>query len=245
MPRLRPLVTLFAFGAVIAGRIPSAHAEEEASQVDSADGSDECAAFQAKNLKELRDWERSQPPVPYHYPREKTVLNAPWGRFFDGFGGRTGELALATLLPAVGAQLRGAAPAMVVSWPWSVVVFGPMSACTRKKGTFVVHGHRAHRLMVEPAVVSSNRGVGFSVRPGYRFLWHPSSWVIGPGVGLGSTIEIAGNKEPFRYSIGPELVARFGACCTPSYFTFAFRYDHYFDGSDRDIVGGTLGYTFF
>jgi hypothetical protein len=200
--------------------------------------------FREKNERELAQYEKTQPPEPYRYPREKMVLNAPWGNFFSNVG-HAGDLVLATFVPHLGAQYRGDAPAALVSWPWSVLVIGPMYACTRKKGTFVVNGHRAHRFLVEPMIVSGRVGVGFSVRSGYRFIWHPTSWVVGPGLGLGSTIDIAGNREPFRYSIGPEAVAHFGRCCASSYFTLAFRYDHFFDGTNRDIVGGSLGYTFF
>ena len=210
---------------------------------DAADGSDECRAFNQKNEQELAAYEESQPPVPYRYPRESEVLNAPWGNFFTNVG-HGGELVLATLVPHVGAQFRADGPAAHVAWPWSFV-FGPMYACSRKKGTFVVHGHRAHRAMLEPAIVSSKVGVGFSVRPGYRFIWHPTSWVVGPGLGLGSTIDIVGNREPFRYSISTEAVAHFGHCCASSYFTFAVRYDHYFKGNNVDILGLSLGYTFF
>jgi hypothetical protein len=171
-------------------------------------------------------------------------LNAPWAQFFSSMG-RGGELILATLLPHVGAQFRGDAPAAYVGWPWSIFVFGPYYACTRKENSFIVHGHRVHRILVEPAIVPSKQGVGFSVRPGYRFIWHPTSWVVGPGIGIGSTLEVAGNQEPFRYSVGPELVAHFGNCCSSSYFTLTMRYDHYFKGNNRDIIGGSLGYVFF
>jgi hypothetical protein len=245
-PRRRPfLIALLAVSAalVTSTRAREAHAEEP-SELDTADGVDECEAFVAQNQKEMTAWEKSQPPVPYQYPREKMFLNAPWAQFFSNLG-RSGELVLATLIPHVGAQFRSSAPAAHVSWPWSVLVFGPMYSCSRKKGTFRVHGHRVHRILLEPAVISSNRGIGFTVRPGYRFIWHPSSWVVGPGLGLGSTVEIKGNQEPFRYSIGPEAVAHFGTCCRSSYFTLAFRYDHFFKGNSRDIVGASLGYTFF
>jgi hypothetical protein len=243
-PSIAFIAASFAF-AVTMGHAPAAAAEENTQEgSDTADGSDDCRAFRDKNNKELRAWEKAQPPVPYSYPRESQVLNAPWGQLFKNLG-YSGDLVLATLMPHVGAQFRGDAPAAHVAWPWSVLVFGPMYSCTRKQGTFVVHGHRVHRLLVEPAVVSSNRGVGFSVRPGYRFIWHPTGWVVGPGIGIGSTVEIRGNKEPFRYSVGPELVAHFGTCCRPSYFTLAVRYDHFFKGTNRDIIGASLGYTFF
>lgn len=233
----------FAFATGANERV--AHAEPDGpTDLETADGTDECREFYDRNTTELVKWEKAQPPVPYRYPREKTFLHSPWAQFFSSLG-HSGELVLATIIPHVGAQFRGDAPAAHVSWPWTIAAIGPMYSCSRKKGTFVVHGHRAHRFMLEPAIVSSTRGVGFSVRPGYRFIWHPSTWVVGPGLGLGSTIEIRGNQEPFRYSIGPEAVAHFGTCCRSSYFTFAVRYDHFFKGRDLDIIGGSLGYTFF
>lgn len=231
-----PFLALTTFGE------REARAEEP--EPETADGSTDCAALQERNGKELEAYEKSQPPVPYRYPRESTILNAPWGNFLKNIG-HGGELILATIIPHVGAQFRGDTPAAHVSWPWSIVVVGPYYACSRKKGEYVVHGHRAHRFLLEPAVVSSKFGVGFSVRPGYRFIWHPTSWVVGPGIGLGSTIDIAGASEPFRYSVGPEVLAHFGKCCSSSYFTFAVRYDHYFKGTNREIFGASLGYTFF
>jgi hypothetical protein len=212
--------------------------------VQPVDGAADCRAFEEKNEREMHAWEKTQPAVPYRYPQTKEFLNAPWAQFFSSLG-RAGELVMATIFPHIGAQQRGDAPAAYVGWPWTIVAFGPFYSCTRKFNTFVVHGHRVHRLLLEPAVVASKLGVGFSARPGYRFIWHPSTWVVGPGVGLGSTVEIAGNKEPFRYSVSPEAVAHFGNCCASSYFTLTARYDHYFKGTNRDIVGASLGYTFF
>jgi hypothetical protein len=239
---LRSLVVLACTFAALFSFDCEALADEV--EQDTADGSADCRAFREKNDKELAAYEKTQPAVPYSYPRESTVLDAPWGNFVKDVG-HGGELVLATIIPHVGAQFRGDSPAAIVSWPWSVLILGPDYACSRKKGTYVVHGHRAHRFLVEPAVVSSKFGVGFSVRPGYRFIWHPTSWVVGPGLGIGSTIDIAGNSEPFRYSVGPEAVAHFGNCCSSSYFTFAVRYDHYFKGNNREIIGASLGYTFF
>lgn len=227
------------------GEAAEAHAEESAaSTLETADGSSACVDFREKNERELAVWEKAQPPTPYKYPRESEFLNAPWGNFVRDLG-HGGELILATILPHVGAQFRGDAPAALISWPWSIFVIGPYYACSRKKDTFVVHGHRVHRFLIEPSIVSSKLGVGVSVRPGYRFIWHPTSWVVGPGLGVGSTIDIGGNREPFRYSISGEAVAHFGQCCSSSYFTFAARYDHYFKGTNLNIIGGSLGYVFF
>ena len=233
---------LLAFLSVLAVA-GEARAEEE-TPVEAANGSTDCRALRDKNEQELQLYEKRQPAVPYQYPRPNTVINAPWGEFFKGVGA-SGGLILSTILPHVGAQYRGGSPAILLSWPWSVLVIGPMYSCTRKQGTYEVDGHRVHRFMVEPGLNSGSNGTGVHVRGGYRFIWHPTTWPVGPGLGFGSTVELVGNKEPFRYSVSPEAVAHFGNCCASNYFTFAVRYDHYFKGTNRDIVGGSLGYTFF
>jgi len=224
--------------------VPSV-AEAEDTPVEAADGPTACKALRAKNDVELARWEKQQPAVPYEYPKEDNVINAPWGHFFKGFGSAT-ELVLATIIPAVGAQLRAETPAFVIAWPWQFPL-GPPSTCTRKQGTFVVATHRPHRAVLEPGIISSNKGVGVYVRPGYRYVYHPSDWVVGAGAGLGSTIEIAGQKESFRIGIGPELLAHFGHCCESSYFTLAVRYDRFFSSTSGvlNLLTGTLGYTFF
>jgi hypothetical protein len=99
--------------------------------------------------------------------------------------------------------------------------------------------------MLEPGIIAGSRGAGFFTRPGYRFIYHPSDWVVGAGGGLGSTIEIAGNREPLRPSLSPEAVIQFGHCCDASYFTMALRYDRFFAGDTRNVVWASLGYTFF
>jgi hypothetical protein len=231
-------VSALALSALVA---EPARAEEP--ELDTADGLKECKAFRAKNEQELASWEKQQPAVPYEHPRPDNVLNAPWGRFFDGLGSASGVI-LASVIPHAGAQLRAETPAAIVSWPWSVAIGAPTS-CSRARGSFDVDVHRPHRIVLEPGIVSSNRGVGVFVRPAYRFVHHPTDWVVGVGGGVGSAIEIAGNREPFRMGIGPEVLAHFGRCCGPSYFTLAFRYDRFFTGGVLDVVTGTLGYTFF
>jgi len=222
-------------------------ARAEETPVDPADGPTACKALRAKNEHELTAWEKQQPATPYVYPREDTVGNAPWGKFFKSFGGST-ELILATIIPHVGAQFRAdpknPAIGAVVSWPWSFPI-GPPSSCTRKQGTFIVATHRPHRIMLEPGISSSNRGIGVFTRPGYRYIYHPTDWVVGVGGGVSTPIEIAGQREPFRIGVGPEALAHFGHCCESSYFVFSFHYDRYFTGEVLDVISGSLGYTFF
>lgn len=241
MPRTRSVLVVVAIAAAAFVDTRTAHAEEP--KTDYADGPTACAEFDAKNERELAEWSKSQPATPYAYPREDYVLNAPWGKLLSSIGSQT-ELLLASIIPHAGAQLRKDEPAAVVSWPWSIPFFGA-TTCSRKRGSFTVNKFRSHRFLLEPGVSSSNRGVGVFVRPGYRFLYHPSDWVVGAGGGLGSTIELSGNREPLRPSLSPEAVLQFGHCCESSYFTLAFRYDHYFGGGITEIFWGSLGYTFF
>jgi len=240
----------FVFALVLAGAAaaaPSGPLEREARaeepKLDYADGPTACEEFERRNERELAEWSKGQPATPYAYPRQDMVLNAPWGTLLKEIGSR-GELLLASFVPHAGAQLREQDVAAVVSWPWSVP-FGPAFTCSRARGSFTVQKYRSHRFLLEPGVVSSIRGVGVFTRPGYRFLYHPSDWVVGAGGGLGTTIEISGNREPLRPSISPEAVIQFGHCCDSSYFTLAFRYDHYFGGGVTEIFWGSLGYTFF
>ena len=219
-------------------------ARAEDPKTEYADGPKASAELHAKNERELAAWSKTQPATPYQYPREDNVLGAPWGPLTSGIGS-TYELLIASIVPHFGAQLRVQTPAAVVSWPWSIP-FGPAFTASRKQGTFTVNDFRSNRLMLEPGLVSSTRGTGFYVRPGYRFLYHPSEWVVGIGAGIGSTIELAGNREPRgRPSVSPEALIQFGHCCESGYFTLTFRYDHYFAGDATNILGGSLGYTFF
>lgn len=218
-------------------------ASAEEPKVETADGVTACRDFDAKNERELAKWQKEQPATPYVYPREDTVLGAPWGPFLKSIGS-TPDLVLATIIPHVGAQYRAENPAVVVAWPWSLP-FGPAYTCSRRQGSFNVSAFRSHRALLEPGVVSSQRGTGVYVRPGYRFIYHPSEWVVGAGGGLGSTVDIAGNREPFRFSISPEAVLQFGHCCDAGYFILSLRYDHYFKGTATEIFGGTLGFTYF
>jgi len=236
-------VGLFLGALTLATITPEISASAEEPKLEYADGPTACHEFDRKNEKELAEWSKAQPAVPYAYPREDLLVNAPWGQLTKGIGS-TGELLLATIIPHAGAQLRTEDVAAVISWPWQLAI-GPAFTCSRKTGSFTVKKYRSHRLMLEPGIVSSARGVGIFTRPGYRFLYHPSDWVVGVGGGIGSTIELTGNREPVRPSLSPEVVLQFGHCCDSSYFTLAMRYDRYFGGEVKDIVWGSLGYTFF
>jgi hypothetical protein len=212
-------------------------------KIDYADGPEACRLFHAKNDHELAAWSKTQPATPYAYPQDDNVLGAPWGPLTSGLGA-TADLLVATAIPHVGAQLRADAPVVVIAWPWSIPI-GPAYTCSRHVGSFTVRDYRYHRALVEPTVIAGQKGTGFLTRFGYRFLYHPSDWVVGAGGGLGTTIDLAVKGEPTRASLGPEAVLQFGHCCDASYFILALRFDRYFAGSSTNIIGGTLGYTFF
>ncbi len=218
-------------------------AKAEDAVLDYADGPEACRAFASRNERELAAWSKTQPPIPYAYPQDDNVLGAPWGKLTSGVSA-TYDLMLASLLPHFGAQLRADSPALVVSWPWQVPL-GPAFTCSRRRGSFTMRDFRSHRLLVEPGIIAGQRGVGVFVRPAYRFLYHPSDWVVGAGGGVGSTFELTGNREPPRPSLSPEAVIQFGHCCEASYFTLAMRFDRFFAGENRSILWGSLGFTFF
>jgi len=224
------------------GLLSSREARAAEPQQDVADGTDACRAFREKNEKELAAWEAQQPAEKFQAKRPETVLDAPWSPFFGWFSGNL-DLIAATFIPHLGAQLRGETPTTTLSWPWSFGV-GPYYACSRKMGTFGFVGHKAHRIMLEPSVILGDLGIGVSARPGYRFIYHPTDWVVGFGGGLGSTLEV-GNKEPARASVGPEVVLHFGHCCERSYFTLALRYDYFPAGTNHHVLGASLGYVYF
>jgi hypothetical protein len=234
-------ILLASVPAFVVTAAPSARAEEP--QVDYADGVPGCRTFRERNERDLAIWQKEQPKNPYVYPREPRVFGAPWPALYEGLSSALGVLA-ATAIPHVGAQLRGGEPAAYIAWPWSLPIGAP-SSCRRPRGSFTLKEHKTHRLLVGPGFVASNRGLGVFTRPGYRFVLHPTDWVVGVGGGLGSTVEIAGNREPFRFSVSPEVLAHFGHCCEPGYFTLAFRYDRFFAGDTRDVFGSSLGFTYF
>ncbi len=243
-PRVLGFASLTAIGVSIATiAAGEGEARAELPKYEFADGPTACHAFDAKNERELAEFSKTQPATPYQYPREDTILGAPWGPFVSGIGDSL-DLLAASAVPHFGAQLRAENPAVVVSWPWSLP-FGPAFTCSRKQGTFTVRNFKSHRILLEPGLVGSKVGAGFFTRPGYRFLYHPSDWVVGAGGGLGTTVELSGNREPTRMSLSPEAVIQFGHCCDSSYFTLAVRYDRFFAGTNLNIVWGSLGYTFF
>ncbi len=234
---------LVSLAVLVAACAVTAPREAEAGEPppETASGKSACDEFEAKNERELKAFVAQQQATAYKYPTPDTVLTAPWGPFFKWFGGNV-DLVLATVVPSFGAQIRGQTPTTVLSWPLTFPI-GPYYACSRKVGSFNVSGHKIHRFMLEPGLVAgSDLGAGFYARGGYRFLYHPADWVVGPGAGVGSTFEL-GMKEPKRFSVSPELLVQFGHCCDPGYFILYFRREFFFEGVNKAVWQASLGYT--
>jgi hypothetical protein len=209
------------------------------------DGVAACKMMNQTADKEVSAFRASQPPQPIPDPRPDTVLGAPgWAEAFKGFGNVPLELWLATILPHAGVTLRNEAPAFVLAWPWSFPI-GPTMTCSRHQGALFVSGHTPLRLMLEPGMMYGDRLFVFFLRPGARFVYQHSDWVVGLGGGLGSTIDIVSRQEGFRASVSPEVVLRLGKCCDPNYFMLAGRLDVYFAGNQRVQPMVHLGFTYF
>ncbi len=222
------------------GPSPDGKVEGADDTLDTYEGVGSCSAFEDKNQHDMHVWEKSQPPVPYKYEERKTFLGAPWSPLTQ-LDSDSGQLLLATFVPHLDALLRGANPAIGFSWPWSIPI-GPAAWCTRQKGSYDIRKYKPLRLLVEPGFYAE-KPVTFWVRPGARFMWHPTEWYFGIGAGMGSTIELVG-KEPLRASLSPEIIATLGRCCNPGYFTLAARHDFFLEGKTQTTVV-TFGYTYF
>lgn len=216
-------------------------------------GFPECAELEAKNKAELAMWVAAQPTKPFVYQNSETVLDAPWVELGRAFG-HTAAILVATAVPHMGVGFRSSQPEFVISWPLSVSL-GPAMSCSRKDGTFDIDKSRPNRLVLEPAIWAADAGTTFSLRPGYRFLWHPTGFLLGFagfGAGIGTTLELArprvvppGNKEP-RASLSPEIVIQLGTCCSPGYVTLTTRFDFFFDGPATPVAfSTTMGFTYF
>jgi hypothetical protein len=209
--------------------------------VQGVDGIQDCRNLEILNEKEKKTWSSLQPAVPYRYPTPETTLDAPW----NGFGhaaGQSASLLTATLVPHLNAVLRDATPEPGLSWAWQFPI-GPASSCSRRVGGFDYQAYRPFRLMFEPGFIAGDRGFAVFVRPGLRFLYHPSDWFVGLGGGLGSMIELTG-REPARASLSPEVLIQFGGCCEHGFVTLSFRREIFFAGTSQLWIAN-VGFTYF
>jgi len=148
---------------------------------------------------------------------------------YRGMGDAFGAMAamqVATFVPTLGLHLeRGSrAPGLVISWPASIPL-GPVTACRLSPTGGDLHEFQALRLVVEPGVVV-RRPVTLFLRPGLRAIWHRSTWRVGFGGGVGSTLAwIDGDR--IAASVSPELTLHIGRCCRPGYVILNVRVDRY------------------
>ncbi|MEO6573377.1 MAG: hypothetical protein ABIP89_06040, partial [Polyangiaceae bacterium] len=100
------------------------------------------------------------------------------------------------------------------------------------------------RLMFEPGIDFGQQAIVVSVRPGVRYIYHPTDWPAGLGGGLGTMIELTGKEPVPRPSISPEAVVQLGRCCEPGYFMIAIRHEFFFAGKN-DLWSASVGFTYF
>jgi hypothetical protein len=220
---------------------PPSPSSSDKNELQGVDGFQDCRDLDVLNEKEKKIWSSRQPATPYRYPTEETTLDAPW----DGVAhaaGQSAALLTATLVPHVNAVLRDSTPEPGLSWPWSFPI-GPASTCSRRPGGFDLKKYRPFRLMVEPGFVAGEKSIAVFLRPGLRFLYHPTSWFVALGGGVGSMFELTG-LEPARASLSPEALIQFGKCCEPGYVTLSVRREIFFAGKTQ-LWFANVGFTYF
>lgn len=234
----RALQRTIAVALLVVGGVARA---DEPEALEAVDGAAACEALELENDKELKVYSALQPATPYVHPQPEKILGAPWVEL-GGAAKHSIALIAATLIPHVGPVLRGPTPETMLSWPWSFPI-GPPSACSRERGTYAISKYKPFRLMLEPGIDLGQAAVAVSVRPGIRYLYHPTAWPAGLGGGLGTMIELSG-KEPLRASLSPEIVVQLGRCCEPGYFVVAIRHEFFFAGKN-DLWSASVGFTYF
>jgi hypothetical protein len=191
----------------------------------SADSPGACAAL----ADEQRRWQQHQP-----------ITELDVYRSMGDMYGALAYMQLAIWAPTVGLQVArgGERPGLTISWPGSIPL-GPTTACRRSSGGDLDQ-LRTLRVVVEPGIVVDS-AVSVFLRPGLRALWHRTTWRIGVGAGLGSTLSWGGGGR--AASISPELILHVGRCCGPGYVLFSLRADRY-TGHAPDTAVASLSLTY-
>ncbi len=247
--RIRRLASSGAvFGGVFGSALLSffandAHAEDVDPEAgDFADGTTDVKSLETRNKRELASWVASRPPEPYVYPERDLTLGAAWGPLFDAFDKGSGALVASTLIPHFGVTILGGTPQATLAWPWSFPL-GPKLSATRDYRKFDVYVYRPFRLIFEPILVVGDE-IRFALRPGIRFLHHPSTWPVGIGAGVGANLTLAA-KGGSAIAVSPEAVVQIGRCCRPSYITLAIRPDIFVTGETSFVFSTHVGFTYF
>jgi hypothetical protein len=160
----------------------------------------------------------------------------------DAFGAMV-AMRWAAFVPTLGMHLeRGShSPGLVISWPASIPI-GPVTACRIAPISGGLHEFHALRLVIEPALVV-RRPLSVFLRPGLRAIWHRSSWRVGFGGGIGSTLAWI-DGERVAASISPELSLHLGRCCHPGYILINARVDRYYPRREPDTALVNIGFVF-
>lgn len=150
---------------------------------------------------------------------------------------------LAGLFPNVAVELeRGAdLPAFALSWSGSLP-FGPVTACRTTRYSHTLYVFRPFRAVLETGIVIRSP-VWEYLRPGLRGIWQRSSWPIGVGAGIGSTLGAMPNQHGAA-SISPELLVHYGRCCAPGYWLLTLRADVFYPRRYPATASANLGLAY-
>jgi hypothetical protein len=148
---------------------------------------------------------------------------------------------LAAFVPNVGMQFeRGSStPGLALSWS-ATMPFGPVTACRSSRYGSLQELYSL-RAVIEGGLVFRSPVQPF-LRPALRAIWHRTTWPLGVGLGLGSTLAVL-HGDHGAASISPELLFHYGGCCGPGYFQLSVRGDLYYPRSEGSATVASLGFV--
>jgi hypothetical protein len=190
------------------------------------DSPSECAAAEAA-------WQED-----FRYVTEAQVYSSMGDGYVDLFVGY-----LAAIVPAVGLEVeRGnGLPAATISWSASLP-FGPVTACGSSRHSRNLYELRTLRAVLEGGVVIRSPAWPY-LRPGLRAIWHRSTWPLGIGAGVGSTLAHIDNAHAAA-SLSPELLLHYGSCCAPGYWLLTLRGDVFFPRREPATAVASVTFAF-
>jgi hypothetical protein len=198
------------------------------------------SAARAGNYDSMADCIRAREALEAGIPQitEVDVYRSMGEGFYD-----MGMYALAGIVPNVGVEMeRGAdLPAVALSWSGSLP-FGPVTACRTPRYSHTLYIFRPLRAVIEGGIVIRSP-VWEYLRPGLRAIWHRSSWPIGVGAGVGSTLAALPGMHSAA-SVSPEILVHYGACCAPGYWLLTLRADVFFPRRFPATASANLGLAF-
>jgi hypothetical protein len=185
-------------------------------------------------------------------PTEPSSSRDPQARDFGELDGYTRmgpglrdafNLGLAAVTPAVGLEIERGRDLPATSLAWSASVpFGPVTACQPRTYSHPPSELQSLRATIEGGVVIRAPAWPY-LRPGLRAIWHRSTWRLGVGAGIGSTIALMPGQHGAA-AVSPELLLHYGRCCDSGYWVLALRTDVFFPRRYPTTAGASIAFAF-